>query len=262
MPRNEKEEMKMNKKLRSFICFVLIVTISISAVSIVFARKPDKGPLEKIVFIHHRKDYVKPPWAGGPGGPDDDGEEGYYKLLGAKWQETPVSYVINPTNPDGLSREFITEAIFLSAEEWDANTTTELFYDTYTVDYSASWDTVTPDYQNELVFGDYDQDGVIAVCIVWGYFRGASGKGQIVEFDIMFDTDFAWGDADVLGNMVVDLQNIATHELGHGVGLADLYNDVASEETMYGYSGYGETKKRTLYLGDVVGIQELYGSVE
>ncbi|MBA7643606.1 hypothetical protein ES703_51337 [subsurface metagenome] len=57
----------------------------------------------------------------------------------------------------------------------------------------------------------------------------------------------------------MDLQNIATHELGHSVGLGDLYDDVASEETMYGLSEYGETKKRTLYLGDIAGIQKLYG---
>jgi len=57
----------------------------------------------------------------------------------------------------------------------------------------------------------------------------------------------------------MDLQNIATHELGHGVGLGDLYITACSEETMYGYSNYGETKKRTLNAGDIMGIQKLYG---
>ncbi len=247
----------MKKKLSSLICIALIVIISLSAVSIVFAGKPDKGPLEKIVFIHHRKDYVKPPWAGGPGGPNDDGEEGYYKLLGAKWQTLPVTYYIDPTY-SSLDTSFVVSAITSSAEVWDSETTSELFSDTYLVVDDGSWDADSPDGRNELVFGDYPNENVIAVCIVWGYFRGASGKGQIVEFDIMFDTDFAWGDADVLGNTVVDLQNIATHELGHGVGLADLYDDIASEETMYGVSGYGEIKKRTLHIGDITGIQFLY----
>jgi hypothetical protein len=31
------------------------------------------------------------------------------------------------------------------------------------------------------------------------------------------------------------------------------------ENTMYGYGGRGEIKKRTLSLGDLVGIQSLYG---
>ena len=246
----------MNKKISSLICFALIVIIAIPAVSIVFARKPDRGPLEKIVFIHHRKDYVKPPWAGGPGGPDDE-EEGYYKLLGAKWKETPIDYVIDPDNTYGLTDDFIIGAISASAEEWDFWTSADLF-GSYTVDYSASWDSDAPDGRNELLFGDYPQEGVIAVCIVWGYFRGASGKGEIVEFDILFDTDFSWGDATVNPD-VMDLQNIATHELGHGAGLGDLYIAEASDETMYGYSTEGETMKRDLYTGDKAGIAKLYG---
>lgn len=246
----------MNKKLSSLICVALIVIISIPVVSIVFARKPDKGPLEKVVFIHHRKDYVKPPWAGGPGGPGEE-EEGYYKLLGAKWKKTPVDYVIDPDNTYGLTATFITGAISASTEEWDSWTSTDLF-GSYTTDYSASWDSDAPDGRNELLFGDYDKEGVIAVCIVWGYFRGASGKGEIIEFDILFDTDYTWGNATVNPD-VMDLQNIATHELGHGVGLADLYDEKAFEETMYGYSYKGDIKKRDLYFGDIAGIQELYG---
>jgi len=140
-----------------------------------------------------------------------------------------------------------------------------LFNDIYTVNYSATWDTEAPDYKNELVFGDYHEEGVIAVCIVWGYFRGPPSTRRIVEFDIMFNTDYTWGYAGVTDEDnpydldIMDLQNIATHELGHSVGLGDLYDDVASEETMYGLSEYGETKKRTLYLGDIAGIQKLYG---
>ena len=253
----------MNKKISSFICIALIVIISIPVVSIVFARKPDRGPLEKIVFIHYKKGYGKP--EGTPGkGPDKGGDDDYYKLLGAKWKnkDLPVAYYIDPAG-SGLDLDSVTSAIFASAEEWDSWTRSELFSDDYEVITDGSWDDTVEelDGRNELVFGNYPDPDVIAVCIVWGYFREASGKGQIVEFDIMFDTDFTWGDATdaTLDATVMDLQNIATHELGHGVGLADLDEDAAKEQTMYGYSGYGETKKRTLEDGDIAGIQKLYG---
>ena len=58
----------------------------------------------------------------------------------------------------------------------------------------------------------------------------------------------------------MDLENIATHELGHGLGLGDLYKDACSDVTMFGYSTEGETKKRTLEPADIAGIQELYGA--
>lgn len=57
----------------------------------------------------------------------------------------------------------------------------------------------------------------------------------------------------------MDLQNIATHEMGHAIGLADIYTSECSEVTMYGSSSMGETKKRTLAAADISGIRALYG---
>lgn len=57
----------------------------------------------------------------------------------------------------------------------------------------------------------------------------------------------------------MDAQNIATHEIGHGAGLGDLYANKDAEQTMYGYSSLGETKKQTLECGDIKGITKLYG---
>ena len=56
----------------------------------------------------------------------------------------------------------------------------------------------------------------------------------------------------------MDFENIVTHEHGHVFGLDDLYTSTCSEETMYGYATEGETKKRTLESGDIMGIQRLY----
>lgn len=267
----------MNKKLKPLISIALIIIISIPVFSIVFARKPDKGPLEKIVFIHYKKEYGKPD--GKPGKPLKD-DKGDYTLLvkGAKWPETPIDYVIDETftsdrNPYGLPIGFITGAIFNSTEEWDSWTSADLF-GSCTIDESADWDgweDSDRDYRNEISFGDYPQPGVIAVAVVWGYFGGPPSGRYILEFDIMFDTDYKWGytgitieEDDGIGVITdtMDLWNIATHELGHGLGLGDLYKPRASEETMYGYSRYGETQKRTLNDGDIAGIQFLYGPYE
>lgn len=176
-----------------------------------------------------------------------------YKLLGVKWKTLPVNYVINPTNPQDLDEAFVTSAISTSAETWDAATSSELFNDAYTVDPNVQYG--VQDFQNAIVFGNYPESNVIAVTTIWWTPVGR----RIVEFDIMFDTDWAWENA-AIDSSKMDLQNIATHELGHGAGLDDIYDSACSEVTMYGYSGYGETQKRTLEQPDITGLQKMYGA--
>ena len=245
---------------------VLSIVASTSFVTFAYAKKPDDVPplLEKRVFIHFRKGFGKPDGTPGRGPPPKEEDHSkHYALLGkgVKWKTTAIIY-IDPDNPQGLSEDFIINVIKISAEEWDdgaysgwGGVEMDLF-DGYNVIHDATFDTDSPDGRNEILFGDYPQEGVIAVTVVWGYFSGPPKERKIIEFGIMFDTDYIWGDATI-DSTVMDLQNIATHEFGHGAGLDDIYN--CELETMYGYSYYGETIKRDLYIGDIAGIQELYG---
>lgn len=214
------------------------------------SRAPEKSPvisddweLDRVDFIH----YAKP---ASPGKAPKT--ESCYKLMGVKWGSLPVNYVINPTNTDGLSESFVTGAVSASTETWDAVTSKELMNDNYTIDPLAQYG--VQNYQNAVVFGDYPNNNVIAITSVWYTPRGR----QIVEFDILFNTRFDWGDASI-NPAVMDLQNIATHELGHAVGLNDIYSTTCAEVTMYGYSDYGEIDKRTLEQSDITGLQKMYG---
>jgi len=201
--------------------------------------------LDRVDFIH----YVKPDGSIGTAA----NPTACYKLMGVKWTTLPVSYVINPTNSQGLTESFVTSTIQTSAETWDAATSRELFNNAYTIDYTAQYG--VQNYKNAIEFDNYSQSNVIAVTSVW-YTR--VGK-RIVEFDMLFDTDFAWGDA-TLDATKMDLQNIAVHELGHSVGLADIYSSACLDVTMYGYSTEGETKKRTLEAADIIGLIKMYGN--
>ncbi len=198
-----------------------------------------KEPVDRITFIHYRDGRVKV-----EGRPKPAKTPTCYKLLGIKWKRLPVSYVISPqVNKD---------AILAATVEWDAHTRANLFGG-YEVDESANFDDY-PDGRNEYSLGNYPQEGVIAVTRIW-YTRYSK---EIVEYDVMFDSEFTWGDATA-NPEVMDWQNIATHETGHGLGLGDVYQSVCSQVTMYGYSDYGETDKRTLELPDIIGLQKLYG---
>lgn len=168
----------------------------------------------------------------------------------AKWPGTPVNYVINPTN-SGLDETFVLSAISASAEAWDSATTSELF-NPYSVSYTLN--AGSDDNINVIDFGPYDDPNVIAVTYVWYNIFTKT----LYQTDMRFNTAYSWGDATV-NSGVMDPQNIGTHEFGHVGGMNDIYKPVCGQVTMYGYSSYGETKKRTLEAADIAGIKSLYG---
>ena len=93
---------------------------------------------------------------------------------------------------------------------------------------------------------------------MWGVWWGPPAGRYIIEVDVLLSNlYYTWGDA-TLNQSLMDLQNILTHELGHGAGMDDVYKPPALQETTFGYSTEGETTKRDLYIGDKLGIAKLY----
>lgn len=235
-------------KRKGFLSLLLVVVLLLTCNVPVMAASQDKDKnkqdLEKVEFIHY-KGKSNP----NPAKPRDPG----YSLMGVKWNALPVQYIINPTNNCSLGPDQVLAAISTSAEIWDQQTGKELFGNTPVIDYSVYYG--QQDYKNVISFGSYPNSGVIAVTSVW--FNRKSGS--IVEFDMLFNTYYTWGDATVNASSM-DLQNIATHELGHAVGLNDIYNSGFSYVTMYGYSYNGDIDKRTLETPDIIGLQQMYGN--
>lgn len=253
----------MKKVLSAFVIGLLLLQVMLTVAA--YASPPD---LEQHIFIHYAKNAKAKP-------PPSATNPGYYKLLGAKWpaDKLPITLEVNPANSYGLSQEFVVEAIGIAAGEWDdgaysqkdndptsnwggvsvklfgAITITNKGYD------DLAWTSDKLDGENTIVWGNYPTSGVIAVTIVWS----SRAAKTIIEFDMVLDTDYQWGNA-ADNSSVMDLQNIVTHELGHALGLGDVYQTAAWQETMYGYAAPGETLKRSLYIGDQTGITKLYGS--
>ncbi|MFH1388148.1 MAG: matrixin family metalloprotease [Patescibacteria group bacterium] len=173
-----------------------------------------------------------------------------YKLLfrGIKWADT-MQYEVNTTG-SRLEDSAVRTALSASLETWDTETSFELFNDDLVTTES---DFNSGDRKNRVTWNDLGTGGTIAMNSFWFY----RTTKEIVESDVVFNTQYNWSLSGESEKM--DLQNIATHEFGHN-GLADLYVSKSAELTMYGYSGYGETKKRTLGTGDISGIQALYGN--
>jgi len=242
------------KKVLISILVVLILLLSFPAT--VLAAESSKKPLtppelKSVTFIH----YAKPDKPGKPDEPDEpplsEPDNSAYELLGIYLPDTVTYHV----NLDGAPEEVLDE-IQLSFETWDEETGKELFI----FDSLTNRSGLNLDGQNTLSWRRIAPRNIIAVTRLW-----YDAADQIVEFDIAFNAFLKWGiDPDDEGpislSKMYDVQNIATHEVGHVVGLADLYEDQYRELTMYGYGRTGETIKISLEEGDIAGAQYIYSN--
>lgn len=176
---------------------------------------------------------------------------------GAKWKAIE-SYLVDPENRRGLDFSKVKEILAGGIAKWEEAGGKDILGNEISEAVDGA-DTQAPDDKNEVYFAAIDEPGAIAITIVWGVFSGPPKARELVEWDQVYDdTDYDWSAETVGVAGKMDFGNIATHELGHSVGMNDLYTDSCTEETMYGYAGFSETKKRDLNLGDIAGIRALY----
>ena len=218
---------------------------------------------------------------GKPGGGGDDGGKGggnggskgkkdptascfTFLEQGMRWQSTEP-FVVNPTN-SGLDSSFVVNTMNTSTETWDQETSFDIFGTGYE-DTSALLVLTNVDQKNVVVFGTVvDEDtgevltNVIAVTYTWANWGAPKPFKQISEWDMAFNVAaFQFGDESIAnppGQM--DLENIATHEFGHAVGLGHTSEPQCFAQTMFPTAPLGETDKRTLEAGDKNGIKKLY----
>ena len=236
---------------------VAIFLIATFLVTIPLAVLKTEADVVKVEFtIQYDESYGKP--TNGPPGlakpPKDNGD--VYKIWFNRYTVSyvPMDMIVYTDNPDDLPAQSVAAAVTSAANAWETATSDNIV-DTVTSQSGTA--STEYNHENAAFFGDYSDPNVIAVATVW-YDRRSK---QLLECDIMFNTDWTWGDATV-NPSVMDMQNIATHELGHCFNLADIYDSSQNHLTMYGYSYPGDYEKRTLEAGDIAGIQSLFGATK
>jgi len=216
----------------------------------------DGRTVQGFVLLHHKTGHNGGPGGGGGGGEEPPTSKCFAFLAkDAEWKTTE-SYLINPANGDGLSDAFVEDTFAASVNAWDSEVAFDIFGAQNSTNAVLSADFSAPDENNEVYFASIEDEGVIAFTVVWGIFNGPPFNRELIEWDMVFDDDFTWGDAN-LDNTLMDFENIAAHELGHAAGMSHPDN-TCTEETMYAFAAAGETKKRDLNTGDITGINELY----
>lgn len=186
-----------------------------------------------------------------------------YLASGAKWK-TVEPWVVNPANNSSISDNTVFNIFSSSISKWEDATDgvvgngagVNVIGDGSTTSSALLADTVSPDNVNEAYFGEIKDSDTIAVTIVWGIFSGPTRNRRLVEWDQIYNTAYSWSSSGEANKM--DLDNIITHEKGHSFGMNDLYTSYCSEQTMFGWASLAETKKTTLEIGDITGINKLY----
>jgi len=108
---------------------------------------------------------------------------------------------------------------------------------------------------NVVTWHRFDPSVIAAVAVC------TDNSGRVVrDVDLAMNVTQHWEDVsgEPDSRHSFDIRSIVTHELGHWLSFADTYGAADGKQTMFGQADHGETSKRTLALGDVVGVQTAY----
>lgn len=235
------------------VVLVLVIALALVAPNVAAAPVRDRDEIKLHIFVHYPKN-AKP---GAPLVTCDPTEITSSAYLPAGWHlPSSVTYQVNyDTIPSTVTDA--KAAIASSFAVWDASTGSVAFHEgppTSVTRYKR-------DGQNVVIWGSVPS-GAIAVTYTWYN----SVTGLVVESDTVMGKRLPWKNNTGINSPdtqcgdpgYYDLQNILVHEIGHWMGLKDLYTSPEHDLTMYGYGSLGEVKKRTLMKGDSDGINAIY----
>src|SRR3989344_668412 len=201
--------------------------------------------------IVHKKANARNSSAKGPKAPACYG----FLAKDAKWKNVENWTVFTGA---GLDENFVLNNITDDIAKWETAAGTPDILGAGSFGVGIPGDPNILDEKNEVFFAHISESNTIAVTIVWGIFSGPTFNRKLVAWDQIYNTDYPWSENAEGSTTQMDFENIATHELGHSVGMGDIYNSSCSEVTMYGYGKEGEIKKRDLAPADITGINNLY----
>ena len=201
-----------------------------------------------------------------------------YDLTGFRLntKDPKLQLYLNPTDtPSGLTPASSQSAIAAAANTWDDAVAQNIFADgtPVIIDYTKVVDNPFPAAGQEISDG-YSVTGwknlgnnYLGLNRWWSDGQIVDGYYSISESDIWFSRDFQWTTdlATAQSTGKIDLQSVAVHELGHTIGMDDIYStdlgghlppsDPRTQDWAQVMNAY-DAPQRTLGNGDKTGAQD------
>lgn len=195
-----------------------------------------------------------------------------YTTTGWRWNRASplVLYLKADSNlaSEGLNSNSVREALTSAADTWDGVTSRNLFYDGgVIIDSRKNADNPYDGYSvHAWKYLSLAPSALAYSRTRYGYPK-VNGYYTVLESDVSYNTRYSWttdwSTAVNNNGRIFDVQTVALHELGHTLGLGDLYTLPSTDPRRGDYSqimnSYNDPQ-RTLGSGDIAGIRKLYGS--
>lgn len=169
-----------------------------------------------------------------------------YTTSSRGWPSSTVNYFVNASNLD-LSAPAAEAAVRLGADAWAAQSRARFRFD---FAGASAQTTNTNDGVNLVVFRNASNGSAIATTYWW------SNSAGIIDADIVFwDAGFRFFAGSTGCSSGFYIEDIATHEFGHALGLG---HSTSAGATMYPSTSSCNVSNRTLEADDIAGVQALY----
>ena len=171
-----------------------------------------------------------------------------YTLTGYKWNVTPVLMYANPSTPD-VAATAVETALKAGMNAWNGYTTFQFAYGGRVTNTAAAVDN-----RNVIMFRNASNGSALATTYNW------SSGGSRIDSDIIFwDATYRFFTGTSGCASGAYIEDVATHELGHTVGLS---HSSLTDATMYYKSTYCTQSLRSLSSDDISGLKALYAALK
>jgi len=176
-------------------------------------------------------------------------------VLPIKWPTASITWVLNPTQGANVTgARSLSTVMQASFDAWDAVTTANF---TFTRGIDAVSASIGNDGINvvkmNLAQADYNTIAGSALGLTLTTYNVATGA--LVDADIILNPGVSFSTDLTTPSTRIDLQSVATHEIGHLLGLD---HSAILSATMFPRIGEGMNAPRVLSTDDIAGVSSIY----